>query len=193
MRKLDFKVLAIIGPMILLFALPGYAQPEEKKDHALIHWMSIEEAMVQQEQSDQKKILLQIYTDWCGWCKEMENTTYSQAHIAQYISENFYPVKFNAETKESIEYNGKTYDYVLRPGLGGYHELAAELLNGRFSFPTVVFLDEGHNHLQSIVGFKSPKQFETIITYFGTEGYKNTPWASYKKSYKSILMTARED
>ncbi len=193
MRKLKRLSLATFCVAVALFSsFTVFGQPVADSEEELIHWMDIEEVIEISGDKSDKKILLQIYTNWCGWCREMERITYAEPHIAQYINENFYPVKFNAETKKTIEYNGKAYEFIMRPGLGGYHELAAELLNGRFSFPTVVFLEEDMKFIQAIVGFKSPKEFERIITYFATDKYKNTPWATYKKSYKSLLMTARE-
>ena len=191
MRKHSIAYITFFVSSFLLIGWHPGVNGQNVDSTSLIKWISLEEAIEMQKEED-KKILLQIYTDWCGWCKEMNKVTYAQPHIAQYVSENFYPVKFNAETKDKIIYKDKTYEFILRPGLGGYHELAAELLQGRFSFPTVVFLDEDFEFIQSIVGFKTPEQFEPIITYFGTGFYKSMPWNSYKKSYKSILMTARE-
>lgn len=137
---------------------------------------------------EKKKLLLNVYTDWCGWCKRMEKGTFEEPNIARYINENFYPVKFDAEQKEDLEYKGKTYKYV-KNGQRGYHELAAELLKGRLSFPTVVFLDEGMEVIQSIVGYKTPGQFERIATYFAQNHYKKTPWSIYQSSYKPLLIS----
>ena len=57
------------------------------------------------------------------------------------------------------------------------------------SFPTVVFLDEDFNLIQSIMGYKTPQQFEQIATYFGKDHFKKTPWSSYQKNYKSALIS----
>ena len=67
--------------------------------------------MPQQEKmkKEPRPILLDFYTDWCGWCKQMMKTTYADVNLASYINTYFYPAKFNAESKDTIEYLGKKY------------------------------------------------------------------------------------
>ena len=152
-----------------------------------VKWLSWEQA-VALSQKEKKKILLNVYTDWCGWCKRMDKATFQEPNLARYINDNFYPVKFDAEQRAEMEYKGKVYKYV-KNGQRGYHELAAELLKGRLSFPTVVFLDEDMDVIQSIVGYKTPQQFERIATYFAGEHYKKTPWSTYQATYRPVLVS----
>lgn len=150
-----------------------------------INWMDWNEA-VAKVKKEKRKIVLDVYTEWCKWCKQMENTTFQQPELAAYINENFYPVKLNAEQKEELEYRDKVYKFV-RNGNMGYHELAAELLRGRLSFPALIFLDEDLNVIQSFVGYKTPLQLEQIAAYFASDQYKTVPWSSFQKTYKSRI------
>jgi len=152
-----------------------------------INWMTWEEAVKAQEEKP-KKLLINVYTGWCRWCKRMDETTFQQPQIAEYLNEYFYPVKFDAEQKDNLEYKGDVFKYV-KSGNKGYHELAAQLLRGRLSFPSIVFMDEDLEVIQALPGFKSPEEFEQIITYFAQDYYKSTPWTSYLKSYKPILVS----
>ena len=78
-----------------------------------VNWLSIEEAMnLAQTEGSPKKIFIDVYTDWCGWCKRMDKDTFQNAEVALYMSENFYMVKLDGEGKEPIEFKGKTYNYV---------------------------------------------------------------------------------
>lgn len=165
----------------------------QRKDNTdeLIKWVSFEEA-VDMLQKDKKKVFLEVYTRWCGWCKQMDEITLKDPRIAQYINENYYPVKFDAESKKQIKFKEKMYEFIMRPGMGGYHALADEFLDGKLMFPTMVFLDEDMNLIQAIAGFQIPDEFERIITYFATDHYKKMPWATYKVRYKSILETSKE-
>lgn len=149
-----------------------------------VNWLTFEEA-VEKNKTAPRKIVVDIYTDWCGWCKRMDKTTFSQAQIASYLNENYYPVKFNAEQKEEILFNGKEYGFVSN-GRRGYHELAAEITGGMLSYPTTVFLDEDMKVIQAIKGFKDADSFEQIATYFGGDYHKKTPWESYRKNYKPL-------
>ncbi len=103
------------------------------------------------------------------------------------MNEKFYPVKFNAETKEDIVYKGKTYHFV-KDGKRGHHELAATLLQGRMSYPTLVFIDEEGELIQSIVGFKTAEEFEMILAYFYGDYYMKKPWSAFKRDYQSRLI-----
>lgn len=149
-----------------------------------VEWISWEEAQ-QRMQEDPRKIFVDVYTDWCGWCKVMDRNTFQEAYIAQYLNEHFYCIKFNAEQKEAIRFKGKIYKYVNR-GRKGYHELAAEITNGRLSYPTVVFLNEQWQVIQPIPGYQKPEKFEQIMTYFATGSYKTTPWGVYQEQYQSL-------
>ncbi len=180
MRRLPFSTITAFAVFSFFFSHPAAAQ-----DRAGVNWLTWEEALALSER-EEKKIFLDVYTDWCGWCKRMEQTTFRQPDIAEYLNENFYPVKLDAEHRGELKFKGKVYKYV-KDGKRGYHELAAELLRGRLSFPTVVFLDENQEVIQSIVGYKSPKEFEQIATYFASDQYKVTPWSVYQRDYKSML------
>jgi len=157
--------------------------PREYRD-AKIEWLTWEEALAKNEK-EPRKIVVDVYTDWCGWCKRMDKATFQKDHIAQYVNDKYYAVKFDAETKEDIEFNGKTFKYV-KNGMRGYHELAAEITRGRLSYPTVVFLDEKLDIIQPIPGFKAPDEFEKIMTYFGENEHVKTPWEVYQKNYKPL-------
>ena len=52
---------------------------------------------------------MDVYTDWCGWCKRMDATTFENPAIAKYMSENFYCVKFNAESQKEVTFKGQKY------------------------------------------------------------------------------------
>jgi thioredoxin-related protein len=117
----------------------------------------------------------------------MDTITFNAAPIASYINDKFYPVRLNAERKTSIDYKDKSYTFV-EDGKRGYHQFAAELLRGRMSFPSVVFMDEQGEVIQSIVGYKSPEEFERILTYFAEDYYKETPWSAFKRNYAPKLI-----
>ena len=61
--------------------------------------------------------------------------------------------------------------------------MAADLLKGKMSYPTVVFLNPDLSLIQPIPGFLTAKKMEMIATYFAEDQHKKTPWTRYEKSY----------
>lgn len=155
MKKVVFGtglLLALAG--IFAFAQPSTqmeATPEESK----INWMSWEEAMDAMD-DEPRKVFIDVYTDWCGWCKRMDAATFTDEDVIDYMNENYYAVKFDAEGKDDKEYQGRTLTYRANAGRRGVHELAIVLLNGRLGYPSFVYLDEERNSLKISPGYKTP-------------------------------------
>ncbi len=167
--------------LAILLTLSSFDLPRTQE----VKWLTFEEAIALHEQNP-KKLLIDLYTDWCGWCKVMDKNTYSKAEIANYINENFYPVKFNAEQKESVEFRGHTFNYVAQ-GRRGVHELAAALTRNKLSYPTTVFMDEELRIIQPVAGYLKPEQMEPILLFIGEDHFKTTPFEDFKKNHKSSL------
>lgn len=184
----------LLGVLTFSFIMAAYAFTavpdiaDKQVDGKNVKWMTWEEAVAASQAAEAagetpKKIFVDIYTDWCGWCKKMDSETFEKPMISAYLNEHFYPVKFDAEQKESISFEGKTFKYVAN-GRRGYHELAAALLAGKMSYPTVVFLNKDFQLLQRIPGYLDIPTFDMIMHYLAEEHYTKTPWADFQKEYK---------
>ena len=166
------KTLAIPALILALLTLGGLRAQE-------IDWMSWDEAVaLAASEKNPKKVFVDVYTDWCGWCKRMDKDTFQNPEVAAYMSQNFYMVKMDGEGTEPITYKGQTYEFVAQ-GRNGYHQLAAALLQGRLSYPTVVFLDENFQMLSPVPGYQKPDAFMQIARYFGENIYKEKDWQAY--------------
>ncbi len=150
-----------------------------------VKWLSFEEAIALNK-TNPKPILVDLYTDWCGWCKRMDATTYKNNTIVDYINNNYYAVKMDGEGKKDIVYNGRTFKFV-QNGKSKYHELAAAILKGRMSYPSTAFFDAKGQIIQVIPGYLQEKQFEKILAYFKDDAYKTTPWKEFDKNFKSAM------
>lgn len=161
------RTLILSACCLLFFSAAYYSispQAEVKPQATEIEWLTIEEALAAHETAP-KKIFIDLYTDWCRWCKVMDEETFGQADVAAYINENFHPVKFNAEQKEAIEFKGQNFEY-LAAGRRGIHALAYALLDRQAGYPAFVVLDEDLNRMGIIKGFKQPKQFMGIMQQY---------------------------
>lgn len=170
-RKMSFSQKFFIFFLTGFISLTSQAQDVE--------WLSWSEAVeLAQTDENPKKIFIDVYTDWCGWCKKMDKDTFQNPEVATYMTANFYMVKMDGEGKEPIEFKGKTYNFV-PSGRKGYHEFAAALMQGRMSYPTTIFLDEQMNMLSPLPGYQKPKPFLNIAKYFGDNIYKEKDWKAY--------------
>ncbi|HQU21800.1 MAG TPA: DUF255 domain-containing protein [Flavobacteriaceae bacterium] len=148
-----------------------------------IQWMSFSELEVAMDQQP-KKVLVFVETDWCGWCRKMKNESFKDADVINYVNKNYYPVILNGEEKETITYRGRAYKW--KPsGRRGANELAIELLNGRMGYPTIIFLNESEQILQTLPGYKDAKMFYKIITFFGGDHFKDTTWENYQEQFNA--------
>jgi thioredoxin-related protein len=168
------NILRIIPLLILVAFSECNAQTEHRGP---IHWMSFQEA-VEKNKIAPKKIFIDVYTDWCGWCKRMDASTFMDSALAIYMNDKYYAVKLNAETKDTISFADKKFVY--KPD-NKANELAVQLLNGQMSFPTFVFLDEKFSMLTPLAGYQQIDQMNRVLKYFGDNIYITKKWDDYAR------------
>lgn len=155
------------------------AQEQAATEPTTIKWYTWEEAH-ELNKTEPKKVFIDLYTDWCGWCKKMDKTTFTDPEVVKYLNANFYPVKFNAEQKETIVFNDKEFKW-MKGGRRGVHELAYALLNGRLGYPAFVMLDESFARILISPGYKVVDQLIQELTFAKEEVYKEMSWQDYMK------------
>jgi uncharacterized protein YyaL (SSP411 family) len=167
------KSFTLIAGLIISFSLLGQE----------VKWYSIEQA-IELNKKEPRKIMVDVYTDWCGWCKKMDISTFSNKVIADYLNTTYYPVKFNAEQKENVVIDTTIFKFVAQ-GTRGYNQLAAVLLNGEMSYPSIVFLNEKVQIFYINKGYKDAKQFDEILKFFGGNHHLDSTWDKWITEYKS--------
>lgn len=169
------KVTLFFIASVLLVFFGSFISPKKEK----VLWLTVEELQVAFKKQP-RPVLVDVYTDWCGWCKVMDRETYSNNQVATYINEKYYAVKFNAEMKDSIEWQGKKY---------GYNEsyrandLAVYFLQGQMSFPSTVFLTGLTARPATLAGYLKPKEIESPLKFFGEGVYKSKTFPEFMKSF----------
>jgi thioredoxin-related protein len=167
---------------ITVFTFIGITSFEAKTENpnSEINWVSIEEAY-KLSKANPKKVIIDVYTGWCGWCKVMDKKTFTNPEVIKFVNENYYAVKLDAESRQDITIGDKTYTYNEQ---NRANEAAVALLQGKMSYPSIVYLDEQFNMIQPIPGYMEARQFHEVITFLGKDHYKKESFEDFKsKTY----------
>ncbi len=173
MKKQLFLLALIIG----LSSTMINAQEAEE-----IKWYSFEEAVALNTENP-KLIFVDVYTDWCGWCKKMDASTFADPIIVKYMKEKYYCVKLDAEQGEAISFMGKEFVNPNPDGRRSTHQLAATLLNNKMSYPSYVFMNGENKVLTVVNGYMNTEKFNPIIHWFGEGAYLNQSYQDYSASF----------
>ncbi len=189
--RLSFLKFAGLAFLInVLFVIESKAQADA--EGSLVKWMTLEEAM-KKTQTVPRPILMDFYTDWCGWCKKMMGTTYANPALAQYINQNFYPVKFNAETKDTIEYLGQKYG-PLGVGQRTTNALAVKLLQNKLMYPTTLFMNNFDKQKNEFVfsmlaqGYLDNAKIEPMLVFTLENVFRNCGYEDYKVEFDKAFF-----
>ena len=176
----------IAGPLSLYAQAQSQPEKKQAEPQQKVKWMTFSEAYDLNKKKP-KGIFIDVYTDWCGWCKKMDATTFLNPEIVKYMNDKFYCVKMNAEMKDTLVIDGVTFVNPNPSSGRSSHQLAVELLRGKMSYPSYVFLNEKSQLLTVVPGYQQAKPFEVILHYFGEGAYSGTAWEDYQTTFKGKI------
>lgn len=150
------KFLSVLA-VVFLISFAAKAQDQ-------INWMKFEEAIAANSKNP-KMVLVDVYTDWCGWCKKMDRETFMDPKVIAHINQNFYAVKMNAEdTKRSFEFMGKTYTEA---------QMAAAMQVR--SYPNFVVIEPKLQNIAQLPGYRQPEEFLSGLNDLVQKAFKVKP------------------
>lgn len=153
-----FYTSALFAVLLVLASFTDSTLPSDSTTNSgaekKINWVTIEEAE-KLTRENPRKIFVDVYTDWCGWCKRMDKTTFSDEAVIDYVNENYYAVKLNAESQDNYS-------------VKGMKTTSAELARSFrvSSYPTIVFIDETFNNVTPVPGYRKAEEFHDILRQF---------------------------
>jgi thioredoxin-related protein len=171
-KSFVFSIIMAFAIAITAFTLSETQETGLNKKEPVIKWLSFAEAS-KLSAKHPKKIFIDVYTSWCGWCVQMDKTTFKDPHVSKYLNDKYYAVKLNAESENIVTYKGKEMTE---------KELAAKIFKAT-GYPTTVYLDQDQNLLQPIPGYLQAEILNKILHFYGEDYYKTTSWEQFQANY----------
>lgn len=168
MRSRIALPLGIIG--LLVFIGLGWVLSDDPSPAIVsndVAWASFDEGL-KLAKDQRKKVLVDVYTDWCTWCKKMDAETYPHQLVAKELKANYIAIKLNAESSDPVTFNGQTMtsaEFAQAVGVTGY--------------PSTLFLDENLQPITVVPGYAPPERFSKILSYFAGDHYKSKDFETY--------------
>jgi thioredoxin-related protein len=140
-----------------------------------INWVSLDKALELQKENP-KKIMMDVYTNWCGPCKLLDKKTFQNKDVAAYVNDYYYAVKFNGEGNQTVNYKGDTfgnpnYQASKANTRNSAHEFADYM--GIEAYPTIAFLNETGDFILPLKGFYNPQGLEFYLKILSKDKYKD--------------------
>jgi thioredoxin-related protein len=175
MKKIHLTLYVVVLQTVLCFSQNAASAPKGG-----IQWITWESAIALNQKAP-KKIMVDVFTDWCGWCKKMDKGTFMDSAVVAYVNDQFYAVKLNAEQREDINFNTEVFKFIpSETGRGGVHSLAYALLDGKMGYPTMVYLNEKYERIMISPGYKETPDMLKELTFAAEEHYTKTTWDEFR-------------
>ncbi|HLG04410.1 MAG TPA: DUF255 domain-containing protein [Bacteroidia bacterium] len=190
MRKVIICLISLVSAGLITAGFMPVTSNVSAEETTGVKWYSIEEAQALSDKNP-RKIFLDINTSWCGWCKVMDKNTFMDPTIAKYMNANYYCVKFDAETHDTVTYNGQKFWNRGAAGQRSVHDFAATVLRGKMSYPSYAFISKDRLKLTILQGYYPPDKFEPYLHYYANDKELTMTWEEFLKTFKSELPPAK--
>jgi len=173
-KRNKIMILVILLVIVFFFGLKSYFKIDEQNAGAVeeakpltLDWLSYNEGLALAEKEN-KYILIDFYTDWCGYCKKMDKETYSKEEVIGILNENFIVVKVNAESNNKVIENGEE---ITERELAKLYQVTG--------YPTTWFLESNHGRVAPLPGYVTTEQFIPVLNYIGEGWHKSISFKEY--------------
>lgn len=164
--------------LLAIFCIPVKSRASSGLSDTAVQWLKPAE-LATLMRSESRPVLVDVYTSWCHYCKVMDATTWKNDSLAAYVNRNFHAVKLNAEDRDTLTWDGKTYVFKPKYNL---NELAISLLRGNMVFPSTVLIPE-KGDIQIIPGALSAAKMELLLKYYGSRSNEQKAFMEFQQAF----------
>jgi thioredoxin-related protein len=119
-------------------------------------WVPLDEA-VKKAAGSSKYVFVEVYTDWCGYCRKLNATTLRAQPVLNELNKNFQSVRLNAESPKTVLWKGKKVSE---------RQMATNW--GVTGFPTMLFLNGKGEIIGSYSAYADTKLMVSLLTYISS-------------------------
>lgn len=172
MKKYFIFISAVLLMITLVMGLMPLWSGDDKGKKEQVSWLTFEQGLAASKK-EKKMMVVDFYTDWCGWCKVMDKETYGHESIIKFAKEKLVLVKVNAESNEKTRFREKDYTY---------RELAAAFgVNG---YPATAFIDANGEVLTLVSGYVPADKFLPVLEFLSGGHHKTMKFEEFLEKKK---------
>lgn len=171
------RMVSCLAVLMVFFVSQVQAQGGSKQKKS-VAWLSPQAAQARLQVA-QKPLLIDVYTTWCQYCRLMDATIWRHDSVAAYVGQHFIAIKFDAESKAPVSWQGTEYVYQPRFKV---HQLAVNWLQGNMVYPSTVLVPP-EGDAQVIPGALKIAEVEALLKYYGSGAYLQTRFEDFKQAF----------
>lgn len=133
-------VVIIISLLVLVLSIHTLTSNETESNTSSIQWGNDLNQAMEEAKKSNKTIFIDFYADWCSYCGEMDEETFTDPQVKEKLTLNYVLLKVDVDKNPDLSSKYRAY-----------------------SLPTIVIVDSSGNEIKRIIGYQTPEQLLSQI------------------------------